>query len=636
MCGLTGFFDFNHKSDIGDLRRMTETLVHRGPDDHGTDVVRHDQFVGGFGHRRLSIIDLSERGRQPMQYEDGRFIILLNGEIYNYKEIGKELLSAGHTLQTDSDTEVAMKALAHWGPEAVQKFIGMFAIVFTDMEKQKTWLIRDRAGVKPLYYYYKDGLFLFGSELKALMAHPNFVKEIFTPSLSMYFTDGYISAPSTIFKDTLKVKPGEVLSLDLTNRRIETKEYWSVLDAYNQPKMGLSFDEATEALEELLARAFSYRMVSDVPVGVFLSGGFDSSTLTALVQSQIESNVRTYTIGFENKRFNEAGYAKEVANILGTVHTEMFCTEKEALEIIPDHPFIYDEPFGDSSAIPTTLLSRLTGRHVKVALSSDGGDELFGGYLKYSRALKFSKVHQFLPGFIRQLTVGGLKIMGPVLLPFLRRAYNMESRYYKTTEILSRDAISDIMRSGNQFFSFKEYEKLVKDPRALPDSTFNDWQKLNPGNDLLSQMQAIDYATYLPDDILRKVDRATMSVGLEGRDPYLDHNIVEFAAQLPSSFKRDNGADKKILRAVTYKYLPKELMDRPKMGFEVPLADWFRGPLSGFVRDVLSYENIPNELLNSKEIVNRTDHFLKGGKDNPQKIWLLLAFQMWYSKWMKS
>ena len=634
MCGLAGYIDFNQQTSKDILSVMTSTLSHRGPDDQGLEVVSMREYSAGFGHQRLSIIDLSSNGHQPMTTGQGDYIIVLNGEIYNYQEIREELIQKGHTFSSTSDTEVALKALIEWGMKAVEKFTGMFAIVFANIKQNKIYLLRDRAGVKPLYYYFHDGLFLFGSELKPLMAHPKYRREIDLTSLGTYFTDGYITSPNTIFRNTYKVSPGEIVSLNLSTKEINKKTYWSVIDAYNAEKLDISLEEAAEELEVILKKAFNYRMIADVPVGVFLSGGYDSSTLTAILQSQLQNPVRTFTIGFHDKKFNEARYAKEVAEYLGTNHTEVYCSPDDALSFIPRHPEIYDEPFGDSSALPTTLLSQITRQEVKVSLSSDGGDELFGGYVKYSRALNFHRNTAFLPHTIKQMTAGLLQTMAPLAIPLMPGAYNFRTRYHKITEMLKASSISDVMRIGNRFFSAHELQDLLKNTQKVSDAGFSEHNLLNEKNDLFARMQAIDYKTYLADDILCKVDRASMSVGLEGRDPYLDHRIIEYASRLPTAFKRDNGHDKIILKHITHKYLPVTMMNRPKMGFEVPLGNWFRGKLKDLVIDTLSPETLDPEIFNVKGIVKFRDDFLRGKNENPQKLWLILAFQLWYDQWM--
>ncbi|MCB0709080.1 MAG: asparagine synthase (glutamine-hydrolyzing), partial [Chitinophagaceae bacterium] len=357
MCGISGFVDFNKKSGKNILEKMNRTLHHRGPDGEGYGIFETDTSITGLGHRRLSIIDLSEGGSQPKTYKG--LHITFNGEIYNYAEIKNSLVSKGHTFNSHSDTEVILHAYEEWGPAALQQFIGMFAFVIYDETNKKIFACRDRAGVKPFFYYYKDGLFLFASELKALLQHPGFTKEINTDAVAAFLQFGYVPTPNCIFNDTHKLKPGHYLLLNLQTKAIETTRYWNVYDAYNKPEVKISLPDAISETEKLLTSAFQYRMVSDVPVGVFLSGGYDSSCVTAILQKNNTEKIKTFTIGVPDVGLNEAPFAKEIAAHLGTDHTEYYCTQKEALEIVPQLPFFYDEPFADSSAIPTTLVSRI-------------------------------------------------------------------------------------------------------------------------------------------------------------------------------------------------------------------------------------------------------------------------------------
>lgn len=379
MCGIAGFVDFNARNSKEHLISMTDALMHRGPDASGYYFEQKPQFSIGLGHRRLSIIDLSPAGNQPMQFSNGRYWIIFNGEIYNFAEIKEKLVRLGHHFDTQSDTEVILHAYQEWGMEALEHFIGMFAFVLYDTHLETLICCRDRAGVKPFFYFWKDGVFLFGSELKAFIPNPFFKKEIEINAVGSFMQFGYIPAPHCIFKNCFKLLPAHYLQLNLKTREIETTKYWNVYDFYNRKKLKISVGDAVTETEKVLEKAFNYRMVADVPVGVFLSGGYDSTCLVALLQKNHSKKLKTYTIGFEDEKLNEAKYAREIANLFNTDHHEYYCTEKDALNVIPDLPYFFDEPFADNSAIPTILVSKMARQSVTVALSADAGDEIFGG-----------------------------------------------------------------------------------------------------------------------------------------------------------------------------------------------------------------------------------------------------------------
>ncbi|MCT7592480.1 asparagine synthase (glutamine-hydrolyzing) [Aliarcobacter butzleri] len=631
MCGIAGFCDFSKKSSNDILKNMTDVLHHRGPDDSGYfwDESEYSQIA--LGHRRLSILDLSAHGHQPMSFE--HLDIVFNGEVYNFKEIKKELLELGYAFHSDSDTEVILKSYHQWGIKAVDRFNGMFAITIYDKKANKLIFIRDRAGVKPFYYYKKDSLILFSSELKSFHEHPNFQKEINKSSLSLYLQFGYIPEPHSIFKNCYKLKAGHYIEIDLKSQKFEEIKYWDVVDFYNKPKLDISQDEAIEKTEELLKSSFEYRMVSDVPVGVFLSGGYDSSVVTAILQNQRSEKLNTFTIGFKEKGFDEAPYAKKVAKYLGTNHTEYYCTQKDALEIIPKLSELYDEPFGDSSTIPTILVSQLAKKDVTVSLSADGGDEIFAGYSKYTTTMQYFNKFNSIPNSIKSLISFGMDNINPKYIPILNKTYNFATRYEKINAILKAKNSVEAMKYTSEYFTKRERDKLLK--VHFDDLTTNFDIQIANTNDEINQMLAIDYKTYMLDDILTKVDRATMSVSLEGREPLLDYRIVEFVSQLPSNLKYNNGDKKWLLKQITHKYLPKELMDRPKQGFGVPLTEWFRDELKEYFMIYLDERRIEKEgLFNSKEVVRLRDSYLSGNRENVQKLWFLLMFEMWYEKWM--
>lgn len=631
MCGIAGFCDFSKKSSNDILKNMTDVLHHRGPDDSGYFWDENKYSHIALGHRRLSILDLSAHGHQPMSFE--YLDIVFNGEVYNFKEIKKELLELGYAFHSDSDTEVILKSYHQWGIKSVDRFNGMFAITIYDKKANKLIFIRDRVGVKPFYYYKKDSLILFSSELKSFHKHPDFQKEINKSSLSLYLQFGYIPEPHSIFKNTYKLKAGHYIEIDLKSQKFQEIKYWDVVDFYNKPKLDISQDEAIEKTEELLKSSFEYRMVSDVPVGVFLSGGYDSSVVTAILQSGRSEKLNTFTIGFKEKGFDEAPYAKEVAKYLGTNHTEYYCTQKDALEIIPKLCELYDEPFGDSSAIPTTLVSALARKYVTVSLSADGGDEIFAGYSKYTTTMQYFNKFNSIPNSIKSIVSFGMDNINPKHIPILNKTYNFATRYEKINAILKAKNSVEAMKYTSEYFTKKERDKLLK--VHFDDLTTNFDIQIANTNDEINQMLAIDYKTYMVDDILTKVDRATMSVSLEGREPLLDYRLIEFVSQLSSNLKYKNGDKKWLLKQITHKYLPKEMMDRPKQGFGVPLTEWFRDELKDYFMVYLDEKRIEKEgLFDSKEIIRLRDSYLLGNKENVQKLWFLLMFEMWYEKWM--
>lgn len=629
MCGIAGFCDFSKKSDRQTLTKMTDVLHHRGPDDSGYSFYENEYANIGLGHRRLSILDLSSHGHQPMEFE--HLEIIHNGEVYNFKEIRAELEKYSYNFYSQSDTEVILKAYHKWGIKAVDRFIGMFSIVIFDKKASKLIFIRDRAGVKPFYYYKKDGLVLFASELKSFHKHPNFQKEIDINALSLFFQYSYILEPHTIFKYTHKLPAGHYAELDLKNSEIKIQKYWDVIDSYNKPKLDISFEEAKAETEKLLKSACEYRMVADVPVGIFLSGGYDSSAVTAILQKDRTEKLKTFSIGFYEEKYNEAHHAKKVAEYLGTDHTEYYCTQKDAQELLPLMPEIWDEPFGDSSNIPTTLVSRLARKDVTVSLSADGGDEIFGGYDKYIQTLKYQKMFSKVPSIFGDI----MELVDPKYLIGLNKTYNFVNRYEKLKTLIKAKDEIEMMRGVSYYFNPSEVDKLLGKNGKDIKTSFDDKIRLNSHNDAVDKMMAIDYKTYQIDDILTKVDRATMSVSLEGREPLLDHRIIEFVSQLPSSYKIKDGNKKYILKSIVHDYIPKELMDRPKMGFGIPLNEWFGDELKKYVLEYLDSKKIAKTgVLNVEEVEKLKKQWLENSNFSANKIWLILTFMMWYERWM--
>lgn len=631
MCGITGFCDFNKKLSEQDLQKATSCLQHRGPDDKGTAVFETNNATVGLGHRRLSILDLSPQGNQPMYSDDKNIAIILNGEVYNFMEIRKDLEDLGYTFHSHSDTEVIIKAYQQYGINAVHRFIGMFAFALFDIKQQCIYLVRDRAGVKPLYYYFKNDCVLFASELKSIYTYAGFEKIINEEAVSLFFKYAYIRAPHTIFKNTYKVQPGHYIKIEVANKKVEEIKYYDVLDYYNKPKLKISEKNALDEIEKLFASAFQYRMVSDVPVGVFLSGGYDSSAVAAILQKNNSQKIKTFTIGFHEKKYNEATHAKKVAEYIGTEHYEYYCTTKEAQDIFPLLPDIYDEPFGDSSGIPTTLVSRFARKQVTVALSADGGDEIFAGYNRYPQLNKINNIYNKTPPFLRLAIANILPAVPFKHLPLLKHKASAFARLFEILKSGNTNSIPDIL---SKHYTNKELENLL--PRFnsfinLYDNVGN----INNENDFVNTMLALDYKTYMVDDILVKVDRATMSTGLEGREPLLDHRIIEFVAQLPSQLKYNNGVKKYLLKKIVHKYIPKDLLDRPKTGFGLPVYEWLKTDLKEHLFYYINEEQLSrHDFINPKIAIKLRDEFIAGKNNSETQIWLLLMFQMWWNRWM--
>jgi asparagine synthase (glutamine-hydrolysing) len=633
MCGITGFIDFRKESSEKILREMTDSMHLRGPDDSGYLFMNKDMAFIGLGHRRLSILDLSNSGHQPMSFSN--LDIVFNGEVYNFREIRRELEVSGYSFASTSDTEVVLKAWHKWGAKAIDRFRGMFAFAVYDKKRETLTLVRDRCGIKPLYYYYDSKVFIFGSELKAFHKHPGFSKELDLGALGSYFKYGYVPQPGAIFKNTHKLKSGCIVNFSVKKREFQEESYWKASDFFKDTPSSVDEEEAERELERILKESFEYRMVSDVPVGVFLSGGYDSSAVVALLQSERSTKIKTFTIGFEEKEFDESLHAGRVAEYLGTDHTAYCCTQKDALEIIPLLPEIYDEPFGDSSAVPTTLVSRLARRSVTVSLSADGGDELFAGYGRYPEALDLWKRLNRIPRGIQKLARNTMRNIPPSAYPFRNAVENFDIRYERLKAVLGATSAAEVLKSKVETFTDFSIGKLLLDKYRYADSYFNEYRVLDNATDDLSHLLLTDYLTYMQDDILAKVDRATMSVSLEGRDPLLDHKIFEYAAGLPSGLKYRNGTGKYLLKKIVHKYIPPKIMERPKMGFGVPVTRWFKDELKNYFLEYLDFNRLKREgILNPAEVVGLRDHYLSGGNVNVQALWFILMFEMWYEKWM--
>jgi asparagine synthase (glutamine-hydrolysing) len=634
MCGIAGLVDFRKRSSLENLQKMTDTLYHRGPDGAGYDFFSLENAQIGLGHRRLAILDLTEQGKQPMEFQN--LWITFNGEVYNFAAIKVELEAYGHQFTSESDTEVIIHAYKQWGKDCLSRFIGMFAFVIYDKTNDQIFIARDRTGVKPLNYYYEDGLFLFASELKAFHEHPDFVKKINPRAVASFMQYGNVPGEECIFQNAAKLLPGHYAILDLSTQKLTTHQYWNVYNAYNKPKLMLSFEEAKEETEKLIQSACNYRMIADVPVGIFLSGGYDSTTVTALLQKERTQQLKTYTIGVPDIGLNEAPYAADIAQHLGTDHTSYTCTEKEALDVIKDLPYYYDEPFADSSAIPTHLVSKIARQDVTVALSADGGDEVFAGYNRYDYLMRYGKKMNAIPSVVRKTAAGLMDIIPSEAIPVLKHKYNFHNRYEKLKGVLKNPSSEQIMLSLSQQFTDKQLKDLMMGGITASSSAYLSKELRQEYTTPLNYMMAIDYQTYLVDDILQKVDRATMSASLEGREPLLDHRIIEWAAQLPDHYKYNNGVKKHILREIAHQYIPPTLLNRPKMGFAIPIASWLTNELRPIVEEYINEDHIRKQgLLNWEYVSKLKNNFFAGKKELDVKIWYLLMFQMWYERWMK-
>lgn len=631
MCGIAGFIDFSQKSGQDTLQKMTDVLLHRGPNDAGYECYSSQNAVVGLGQRRLSILDLSSSGHQPMHFK--QYSMVFNGEIYNFKEIRKELEAKGYTFSSGTDTEVLLKGFDCWQEKVMDKCIGMFAFVIYDEQKGEVFICRDRAGVKPLYYYWHENLFLFASELKSFVEHPAFRKDIDEKSVSLFLQYSYIPAPYTVYRNTYKLKPGHYLTLDLQKAIPEEKEYWNVLEAYRQPETKLSEREVIAHTEELMKSAYQYRMVSDVPVGVFLSGGYDSASVAAILQEGSGSRIKTFTIGYKEKQWDESAEAKKIARHLGTDHTEWIIGASDAKEVLHQLPEIYDEPFADNSTVPTTLVSKLASKDVKVVLSADGGDELFAGYNKFNQAIRYTSQ---LPRGVQSLLGAAMSIIQPEVIPYFNKKYNFASRYEKMKLIWQDGKPQQALKYISQYITESEAAYYMGTATGKYKTNFDLNGELSSIPDPLNKLLAIDYRTFLVDNNLVKVDRATMSVGIEGREPMLDHRLLEFLATVPAALKVKEQTNKYILKTIVHKYIPKSMMDRPKRPFIAPLQEWFKDDLREQMQYYLAPERLQKSgLFNASHVQELLKKYLDGGRVSHQKLWNILVFQLWYDRWIE-
>lgn len=654
MCGITGLVSLTDNVSPDDLRnqieKINDTLVHRGPDSGNVWVDEAGRIA--LGHRRLSIQDLSLEGQQPMISKSGRYQIVYNGEIYNFMEIMAELESMGWTFRGHSDTEVLLASIEEWGlDQAVHRSNGMWSFVIWDKKERKLILSRDRIGKKPLYFGTAKGYFVFASELKAIRSIDGYRPTVDRDSLALLMRYDYIPSPYSIYKNIYKLPAASILKIDVDKIRQgmsygeltkEIKTYWSLSDVCRKAeknKYQKSENELLDELDLLLRDAVKIRSISDVPLGVFLSGGIDSSLVTAAMQQTIQGDAKTFSIGVKNKEYNEAIFAKEVAKHLGTEHTEHYVSPEESLSVIKLLPTLYDEPFADSSQIPMHLVSKMAKQYVTVCLTGDGGDESFGGYYRYYSGKKIWDKIGLMPNILKKI-VG--KITGSispavwgslfrVIEKITPRKFHINDPEYKI------QALSEVLMVNNreEFYRWtcshwKNPESLVLGSRE-PLTVFSDPSRQAGLLDFSEEMMFIDQASYLPDDLLVKADRATMGSSLEARSPLLDHRIIEFAWSLPMSYRIQNDDGKRLLKKLLYRYMPRKLVDRPKMGFSIPVEAWLRGPLKEWAESLIDKERLKKEGFFDPELVHKKwQEHQSGKKDWKYSLWNVLMFQAWY------
>jgi len=647
MCGLVGFISSHNQKNV--LDDMLGVLAYRGPDDSGTLINPIQSHFVHLGQNRLSIQDTSKKGHQPFVSDCENYVLVFNGEVYNFKDIRAELEALGQTFISGSDTEVILYAFKHWGIACIDKFIGMFVFAILDKQQQRLTLVRDRAGVKPLYYYINGDEFAFASEMKSFHKLPSFTKQLNKSVLPYYFQFGYIPAPHTIFEDTYKLMPGHYLQLFLKgsaplysgNSLKENKgaepfkvvKYWDVADHYHKDKFDTDEAQLTTDLEVLMTDAVNLRMVSDVPVGVFLSGGYDSTLVTALLAQDRDRRLHTFTIGFEDKKYNEAEHAKAVAKHFNTEHTEYYVSNQDMLDKIELLPYHYDEPFADSSAIPTMIVAELAKKDVTVALSADGGDEVFCGYSKYFMLKRFEST------FNNGLKKGGVNSLLSIFnekqaerlngwLPKKYQATNIQDKYIKFKRAMSSSSLAEMFCNASSYVDSRDINKFLK-----IESNIFDKFEFHGDLSFMDNMMLTDYQAFMVDDVLTKVDRATMSVSLEGREPLLDHRIIEFMARVPEEIKYKNKQGKYLARQILYKHIPQKMIDKPKAGFQIPLVDWMLKDLKPLVDKHINASHLDVEVFNIVEVLNIKQDFYSGNHVNVNVLWFILMFQMWREHW---
>ncbi len=620
MCGIVGFNSKNSQK----MDAMLQSIHHRGPDDNGK--FESDEF--SLGHVRLSILDLSSHGHQPMHHEE--LSMVFNGEVYNFMEIREELEKDGYSFVSDSDSEVVLKAYHKWGKKAVDKFVGMFAFAILDQKNKELVIFRDRVGVKPLYYYFNDGELIFASEIRAIKAYKSDLK-VNKDALNEYMQFSYISNERSIFEGVKRLLPGHYLTYSLENKSIDIKEYWSIIPFFKMPKFDKSEEQILDELEEILIKACKYRMVADVPVGVFLSGGTDSSVVAAILQKHY-GNIKTFTIGFKEAKYNEATYAKELAKHIGSDHTERFLGADEAGEILKEFVDIYDEPFGDSSGIPTTLVCQVAKANgAKVVLSADGGDEVFCGYERYWHTYGLEQKVFKIPYPLRAFASSTLKHLDPKLLSKFIKRKDLEHKFTQTLELLKSKNHKEFYEKMMQNTKNHELREILDEPIEIEDSGYS----VGDEEHSMQGMMIYDYHRFMVDDVLVKVDRATMYNSIEGREPLLDHTIAEYMARVPFELKYKDGTSKYLLKKILERYVPRELIDRPKMGFGIPMFEWFSKDLRQMLDHYLTKERIEKEgFFNFNAIEKEMKKLDSNEYVNIDMLWYILVFEMWYEKYM--
>jgi len=652
MCGFAGLFEKPGAGQTELLRwaeAMAVTLVHRGPDDAGQWA--EPRAGVSFGFRRLAIIDLSANGHQPMQSASGRYTLVFNGEVFNYRELRRELAGGGASFRGHSDSEVILAAFERWGIEpAVRRFVGMFTIAVWDSQRRELTLIRDRLGIKPLFVYSEPGYVSFASELRALRAGPRFDATLDLEAVTAYLRYLYVPAPATIFRRARKLLPGHVLTIREPDDALpESRPYWSVDEvalAGARAQLDVTDADAVEEFDRLLTEAVQLRMEADVPIGVLLSGGVDSSTVVAVMQAASRERVRTFTIGFDRPEHDESAHAREIARYLGTNHTELRVDGRDALALVPLLPEMLDEPFADPSYIPTYFVSRLARRQVTVALTGDGGDEVFGGYNRYIAGARVIKRLARWPWAVRRLAAAGIGSLSPekwdrlhgAMVPVLPRRMRTRlagAKLRKIGRMLESDGVEAQYRA--MLSAWRDPTRLVEGGRERSQRSDALFARGQEWLQLMERMMLADQGSYLPDDLLAKVDRASMSVSLEVRVPLLDHRLVEFSWRLPRRFKVRDGKGKWILRQALYRRLPHELVDRDKVGFTVPTAAWLRGPLHEWASDLLNPSRLTRlGLLRAEPLRRAWARFCAGDGEDALGLWAALLFTAWQEHWKTS
>jgi asparagine synthase (glutamine-hydrolysing) len=649
MCGISGFIDNSKSLSDESLhnvsRKMSDTLQNRGPNDSGSWV---DSKSGiAMSHRRLAILDVSSAGHQPMESKSGRYVIVYNGEIYNYRILRHELEKSGYSFNGHSDTEVLLGAVEVWGlDEALNKFTGMFSFALWDKKYKQLHLARDRIGEKPLYYGVFGEKILFGSELKALEVHDSFIKNINRNAIALLLRYNYIPAPHSIYENVYKIKPGTLITIRTEKNKLTINEsvYWSLKNIVTNEDVNnkiLIFDDAKSVLKKSLVDSVNNQMIADVPLGAFLSGGIDSSLVVSIMQSLSTRPVKTFTIGFDEHEYNEADDAKLIANYLGTEHTELYVSSSQALDVIPKLPYIYDEPYADSSQIPTYLVSMLAKSEVTVSLSGDGGDELFGGYNRYHKGYDLWKRFSRMPNIANNITSSIIRSFTPdkwnTLFRYMKKFISNEKRYknigdhlYKVADIISKNNPQDMYLSVASFWNNTDNIVLnSSEPMIFSKEQVNWFKHL----DDRENMMYLDTISYLPDDILTKVDRSSMAVSLEARTPFLDHRVVELSWQIPINMKINDGKGKWILRKILEDYIPVELIDRPKMGFGAPIGKWLRGPLKEWAESLINDVRLKQEgYFDPVSVANMWEQHINGSRNWGYHLWSILMFQAWLDK----